>query len=83
MKLMIKDSILYNILFSLYFADIDDCATKPCLNNGTCIDGIAAFTCQCAEGFTGRICDIGQLVILYNLSKQTHNIESFFTLNTI
>lgn len=40
-------------------SDIDDCIHKPCLNNGTCLDGINDFTCQCAEGFRGRLCDMG------------------------
>ena len=38
--------------------DIDDCATATCANNGTCIDGVAEYTCQCAPGFRGVICDV-------------------------
>ena len=34
--------------------DIDECQDTPCLNGGTCTDGIASFTCQCAEGFEER-----------------------------
>lgn len=37
--------------------DIDDCATGPCFNGGTCTDGENAFTCACAAGFTGRQCE--------------------------
>ena len=46
--------ILVNIM--LAFPDIDDCKSDPCLNGGTCKDGINSFTCQCAEGFDGSTC---------------------------
>ncbi|MBM4378309.1 MAG: calcium-binding EGF-like domain-containing protein [Deltaproteobacteria bacterium] len=36
--------------------NVDDCAPNPCLNGGTCTDGINAFTCTCAAGFSGATC---------------------------
>ena len=36
--------------------NIDDCASHPCLNGGTCADGINTFTCTCAAGFNGTTC---------------------------
>ena len=41
----------------LAFLDIDDCKSDPCLNGGTCKDGINSFSCQCAEGFDGSTCE--------------------------
>ncbi|VDI43932.1 Hypothetical predicted protein [Mytilus galloprovincialis] len=38
--------------------DIDDCAGVMCYNGGTCIDGLASFTCSCAEHYTGTHCGI-------------------------
>ncbi|MGB0592077.1 MAG: PKD domain-containing protein, partial [Myxococcota bacterium] len=38
--------------------NIDDCADSPCLNGGTCTDGVASFTCACAAGFEGETCDV-------------------------
>ena len=29
---------------------------NPCLNGGTCIDGVNDFTCACANGFSGPTC---------------------------
>jgi len=37
---------------------IDDCDPNPCENNGTCIDGINSFICDCVDGFTGDTCEI-------------------------
>ena len=38
--------------------NIDDCSPNPCLNGGTCTDGINDYTCECVAGFTGRNCSI-------------------------
>lgn len=38
--------------------DEDDCAAAPCANGGTCVDGVAGFTCDCstAPGWGGELC---------------------------
>lgn len=36
---------------------IDNCASSPCLNGGSCVDGVQSFTCQCAPGYTGVLCE--------------------------
>lgn len=38
--------------------NIDDCASNPCHNAGTCIDGINDFTCTCTLGFTSKDCSV-------------------------
>lgn len=40
------------------FIDINDCATRPCYNGGTCIDGNNWYLCRCAAGFSGPDCRI-------------------------
>ncbi|CAB0020779.1 unnamed protein product [Nesidiocoris tenuis] len=35
----------------------DECWSAPCLNGGTCSDGIAYFNCTCPEGFVGDTCE--------------------------
>ena len=46
--------LLYNFFFS---KDINECASSPCKNDGTCIDGLNTFTCICTEGYSGDDCD--------------------------
>ena len=38
------------------FVDINDCGVNPCLNGGTCLDGVNSYTCSCAAGFSGKAC---------------------------
>ena len=36
--------------------DINDCATNPCDNGGTCTDGENSYTCACVAGYSGKNC---------------------------
>jgi hypothetical protein len=37
--------------------NIDDCASNPCQNGGTCADGVNTYNCSCDEtGYTGENC---------------------------
>uniref|UniRef100_A0A3B3Z642 Fibulin 7 n=1 Tax=Periophthalmus magnuspinnatus TaxID=409849 RepID=A0A3B3Z642_9GOBI len=36
--------------------DINECASSPCLNGGTCVDEVNQFSCVCAKGWAGVIC---------------------------
>ena len=38
--------------------DINDCLNATCLNGGTCVDGVASFSCQCMDGYTGLLCQV-------------------------
>jgi len=39
----------------------DDCRNNPCTNNGTCIDLIAGYKCECASLYTGNHCETSEL----------------------
>ena len=41
---------------SVYVSDVDECASNPCQNNGTCNDAINQFQCSCLAGFTDDMC---------------------------
>lgn len=36
--------------------NVDECASSPCANGGTCRDGVNGFSCTCPPGYTGRNC---------------------------
>ncbi|XP_078574326.1 uncharacterized protein LOC144860792 [Branchiostoma floridae x Branchiostoma japonicum] len=46
----------YNNKYALC-ADMDECSSAPCRNGATCQDGVNSFTCQCAPGFNGSLCE--------------------------
>ncbi|XP_035661628.1 uncharacterized protein LOC118405906 [Branchiostoma floridae] len=37
---------------------VDECNSNPCQNNGTCIDGVGHYICQCTRGWVGVHCEI-------------------------
>lgn len=37
--------------------NIDDCDPYPCLNGGSCIDGVNEYTCDCSSGYSGDSCE--------------------------
>ena len=58
--------------------EIDECASDPCLNGGTCTDNVGSFSCACANGFMGPTCDDGAsrhdvvlVVFLFKLRRLT------------
>lgn len=34
------------------------CKTSTCLNNGTCVEYMGSYSCQCIPGFDGRQCEV-------------------------
>src|SRR6218665_838408 len=50
--------ICLRLLGPLCWINIDDCASQPCLNSGTCVDGVNSYTCACAPGFTSTRCEV-------------------------
>lgn len=45
------------------FLDVDECASVPCKNNGTCTDYIDIYTCKCIPGFQGDNCETGKCLV--------------------
>ncbi|XP_036028748.1 sushi, nidogen and EGF-like domain-containing protein 1 isoform X1 [Onychomys torridus] len=40
--------------------DVNECASHPCQNGGTCTHGVNSFSCQCPAGFEGLTCESAQ-----------------------
>ena len=41
-------------------SDINDCAIQPCQNGGNCTDAVNDYTCNCAAGYSGKNCNVGE-----------------------
>lgn len=54
-KLIIKISQLIS-----FVADVDECASAPCQNGGTCVDLVDSFRCICPSGWEGNACQFGK-----------------------
>uniref|UniRef100_A0A8C4EAZ8 Sushi, von Willebrand factor type A, EGF and pentraxin domain-containing protein 1 n=1 Tax=Dicentrarchus labrax TaxID=13489 RepID=A0A8C4EAZ8_DICLA len=40
-------------------AEVNECISFPCLNEGVCVDEVNKFTCSCCvEGYRGRLCEV-------------------------
>ena len=53
---------LYVILFICinFVPDKNECASKPCLNQGTCLDRVNRYICRCKRGYRGLRCKTGK-----------------------
>ena len=45
-------------------AFIDECASSPCQNGGTCVDDINSYSCNCDVGYEGTNCETGNILII-------------------
>ena len=48
------------------FADIDECASEPCMHAADCADSVNQFDCTCLDGYTGTQCETGMPNIFSN-----------------
>ena len=46
------------LMFTL--TDIDECASSPCQNEGTCGDTSDGYVCLCKAGYAGTRCEQGK-----------------------
>ena len=44
-----------------WIAEIDECGSAPCVNGGTCVNGINSYTCLCVAGYTDLECAAGDV----------------------
>ena len=47
--------------FIITYADVNECASSPCKNGGTCHDQLNSFRCSCRGGWSGSTCQTGEL----------------------
>ena len=69
------------IMFTPIFfvlSDTNECASGPCVNGGTCVDGVNGYTCNCVPGWDGTHCESG----IYS-TWWRHQVETFSALLAI
>ena len=44
-------------------SDTDDCVGHSCANGALCVDHLDSYTCDCADGYEGTLCDTGTYII--------------------
>lgn len=50
-----------NLTFEhLIYLDVNECESLPCANNGTCINNLGSYTCDCTEGWKNPDCKTGK-----------------------
>ena len=42
--------------YFILLADINECSSNPC-SEGTCLDQVNGFVCDCNAGYDGRLCN--------------------------
>ena len=52
---------------NIFFADINECASNPCLNGGACTDQVNGYVCSCMMGYAGTYCETGIWLIKNNM----------------
>ena len=48
-----------NISICISILEIDDCASHPCQNEGTCNNAVNQYSCTCKAGYTDANCETG------------------------
>ena len=48
------------LIASFFFVDIDECASTPCQNGGSCTDAVNGYSCACVPGYVGNNCEISK-----------------------
>lgn len=59
-----------------FFVDVDECASAPCQNGGTCVDEEDSFRCECPLAWEGNICQFGKLYITFTFKKALWFIQN-------
>ena len=64
---VIEINPILNNPYSNIFIDIDECASSPCQNGGSCTDQVNGYTCNCVDGYYGSDCETGNNTILFQI----------------
>lgn len=49
-------------MLSLIILDFDECQFSPCQNNGTCVNTVGSYICDCTTGWKDQNCLNGKKI---------------------
>ena len=52
-----SNMVFFHLSCGFLLSDILECASNPCHEGSTCIEGFGDYTCRCTEDWKGRNCD--------------------------
>lgn len=55
-----KNLKVQKFIYIFLFTDIDECASAPCQNGGTCVNLEDSFKCECPPAWEGNVCQFGK-----------------------
>ena len=50
----------------------DHCSSQPCQHGGKCVDYWFEYICECTEGYSGRSCEEGELLLDRRVDRPIH-----------
>ena len=62
----------------MFFPDINECASRPCQNGGTCTDHVNTYTCSCVGGYMGAVCEISNAFVFVSFFLYITFVMQFF-----
>lgn len=56
--------------FLYLMTDVDECEISPCWNNGTCVNLLGGYQCNCSDDFEGDQCETGWIRLNVNAENK-------------
>ena len=78
-----QTAVKVSLAFHTFLPDIDECASAPCQNDGSCLDAINGYTCDCVDGYEGTDCEIGKFDHLMSQSQPASSTSMLLNLSNI
>ena len=57
MRLHVLYVIVRTVFYMFCFVVPNYCSSNPCMNGGTCTDGVDSYICECDSGYAGDDCE--------------------------